>query len=134
MRLRIRRVLDNRQLLWRRRHVMRRWIAATPGTRAAVALSVTGIVPNAIVFGLAVAVVGPYRPCTGPTGAGLHVAWLVASLVVALVAVGVVARRVGASRAETAVLALMQLSLGVGLAFLAAVLPLQADAGCQWSF
>lgn len=70
MRLRIRRVLDNRQLLWRLRHVMRRWIAATPGTRAAVALSVTSIVANVIVFGLAVAVVGPYRPMHRPDGRG----------------------------------------------------------------
>jgi uncharacterized membrane protein YiaA len=110
-----------------------KWRNASGGPRAVAALAVSGIAVNAIVFGVAVAVVGPYRSCVGLTGTGVDSFWLFTAIVVALVVVITFARRIGASAGEIAVLALMQVSLSAGLALLAFVLPLQAGSGC-WSF
>jgi hypothetical protein len=107
------------------------WNGAGRGTRGAVVLSVVGVVVNAAVFGVAVAVVGPYRPCIGLTGTGIDAVWLIAAIAVALVVVLAVGVRLQASAGEAVVLGLMQLSLSVGLAFLAFVLPLQASSGCR---
>jgi hypothetical protein len=101
------------------------------GPRAVAALAVSGIVVNAIVFGVAVAVVGPYRSCVGLTGTGIDALWLFTAIIVALIVVVAAARRIGASAGEVAVLALMQASLSAGLSFLAFVLPLQASSGCR---
>jgi hypothetical protein len=106
---------------------------ASGGRRAVASLALGGIVVNAAVFGVAVAVVGPSRPCIGVTGTGIDAFWLFTIIVVALVVVVALGRRIGASASEIAVLALMQVSLSVGLTFLAFFLPLQAGSGC-WSF
>ena len=108
-----------------------KWRNASGGARGVAALAMSGIVVNAAVFGVAVAVVGPYRPCIGLTGTGIDAFWLFAAIVIALLIVVTLALRIGASAGEVAVLALMQVSLSAGLSFLAFVLPLRASSGCR---